>query len=289
MGYRHIENLYKSQTILQFRECWALEKIHGTSAHVRWSDGKVWFHSGGEKAERFAALFDEAKLAEAFERIGHPTVIVYGEAYGGKQQGQSYRYGPELKFVAFEVAVGEAWLDVPNAHDVAARLGLEFVHYARVSTDLAALDAERDAPSEQARRNGVEGDKPREGVVLRPIHEFRDHRGERVIVKHKRDEERETKSPRQVIDPAKFEVLQKAGAIADEWVTPTRLEHVLDHMRGDVPMERMRDVIAAMVEDVEREGAGEIVASREARAAIGKRTAELFKKRLQAALHRAEE
>ena len=50
MGYRHIENLYKSQTILQFRECWALEKIHGTSAHVRWSDGKVWFHSGGEKA-----------------------------------------------------------------------------------------------------------------------------------------------------------------------------------------------------------------------------------------------
>ncbi len=29
MGYMHIDNLYKDQTILMFRECYALEKIHG--------------------------------------------------------------------------------------------------------------------------------------------------------------------------------------------------------------------------------------------------------------------
>ena len=34
MGYRHIDNLYKNQDILLFRECFALEKIHGTSANV---------------------------------------------------------------------------------------------------------------------------------------------------------------------------------------------------------------------------------------------------------------
>lgn len=280
MGYRHIDNLYKNQRILQFRECWALEKIHGTSAHLRWADGKVWLHSGGEKAERFAALFNEPSLVERFTEIGHPTVIVYGEAYGGSQQGQSWRYGTELKFVAFEVQIGDAWLDVPNAYDVALKLGLEFVHFERVSTDLAALDAQRDAESAQAIRNGCGKDKPREGVVLRPITEYRDHRGERVICKHKRDEERETKSPRQVIDPAKFEVLQKAGAIADEWVTPTRLEHVLDKFGPDIGIERTRDVIAAMTEDVLREGAGELVDSREARAAIGRKTAELFKARI---------
>jgi len=42
-------------------------------------------------------------------------------------------------------------------------------------------------------------------------------------------------------------------------------------------MERTRDVIAAMVEDVVREGANEFVDGREARAAIGKATATLFK------------
>ena len=36
MGYLHIDNLYKNQTIMLFKECYAMEKIHGTSAHVGW-------------------------------------------------------------------------------------------------------------------------------------------------------------------------------------------------------------------------------------------------------------
>lgn len=44
-------------------------------------------------------------------------------------------------------------------------------------------------------------------------------------------------------------------------------------------------VIAAMVEDVYREGKGEFVESREATAAIGRKTAELLKKHLAAKLH----
>jgi hypothetical protein len=267
------------------RECYALEKIHGTSAHVSWREGAVTFSSGGEKHERFVKLFDEAALRGVFEVIGHPSVIVYGEAYGGSQQGQKWRYGDVLRFVAFEVEIGEAWLAVPQAHDVCTKLGLEFVHYVKVATDLAALDAERDAPSEQARRNGVEGDKPREGVVLRPLIELRDQRGERLLSKHKRDEEREMATPRKVVDPGKLAVLTRANEIADEWVTPTRLAHVLDRLGPDVSIKRMRDVIAAMTEDVVREGAGEIVDSREARAAIGKKTAEVFKAWLQASLH----
>lgn len=289
MGFAHINNLYRDQRILAFKECWALEKLHGTSAHIRWSEGAVHFFSGGEKHDRFIQLFDSAALTEQFIALGHPTVIVYGEAYGGKQQGQSWRYGPELKFAAFEVQIGDAWLDVPNAHDVTTRLGLEFVHYKRITTDLAAIDAERDADSEQAIRNGMGPGKRREGVVLRPITEHRDHRGERVMAKHKRDEERETKTPRQVVDPEKWAVLQQANAIADEWCTETRLQHVLDHLGGDVPIERTREVISAMIEDVLREGVGELIDSREARAAIGKKTAELFKAHLKSALERAAE
>jgi RNA ligase len=283
MGYMHIENLYRpqAQAILMFRECYALEKIHGTSAHVKWDGDKVHFFSGGEKHERFVSLFDEEVLASAFREIGHPSVVVYGEAYGGKQQAQSWRYGKELRFVAFDVKIGEAWLAVPNAHQLVTKtLGMEFVHFVKVSTDLVALDAERDAPSEQARRNGVESDQPREGVVLRPPFECRTNNGERVMAKHKRDEERETKTPRAVVDPSKLAVLEEAAAIAEEWVTPTRLQHVLDKLPRGIGIESMREVIAAMTEDVLREGSGEFVDTQEARSAIGRKTAQIFKKRL---------
>ena len=282
MGYLHIDNLYKDQRILMFKECWALEKIHGTSANVSWKHGAVRFHNGGEARDRFLSLFDETKLKELFLLLGHEDVTLYGEAYGGKQQAQSWRYGPDLKFVVFDVKVSDTWLDVPNAHDVSTKMGLEFVHYVKVSTDVPSLDAERDAPSAQAKRNRVEGDKPREGVVLRPITELEDNRGNRIICKHKRDDERETSTPRKVVDPEKMLVLRKAQEIADEWVTTTRLEHVLDKIGPDANIDRTREVISAMVDDILREGAGEIVDSRDARVAISKKTAEMFKIKLRA-------
>jgi hypothetical protein len=283
MGYMHIDNLYREQTILLFRECYALEKIHGTSAHVTWKEGQVRFSPGAAKHATFVATFDVPKVIEAFVLLGHESVTVYGEAYGGKQQGQKWRYGDKLKFVAFDVQIGGLWLAIPQALDVVTKLGLEFVHFAKVSTDLAALDAERDAPSEQARRNGIVGDQPREGVVLRPLIELRDNSDSRIICKHKRAEERETATERPVVDPALLAVLTHATEIADEWVTPTRLAHVLDKLPGASSMGQTKEVIAAMIEDVLREGADEIADSKEARTAIGKKTAELFKAKLKAA------
>jgi hypothetical protein len=276
MSYLHIDNLYKCQDILMFREAYALEKIHGTSAHVRWKVGEgIGFFAGGEKHENFVALFD-AGLEQKMAALGAESVVVNGEAYGGKQQGQSWRYGKVLKFVAFDARINGMWLDVPNAADLVSGLGLEFVHYARMPAELAAIDAQRDAPSEQARRNGVEGEHPREGVVLRPVKEMLRPDGARVMAKHKRDEERETASPRKVVDPGALKVLEDARAIADEWVTPTRMAHVLDQMPG-AGMEQTRDVIRAMIDDVVREGAGEILDSKEARSAIGKRAAGMFR------------
>lgn len=292
MSYFSISNLYKDQSILVLRECYALEKIHGTSAHISWRDGQLRLSSGGESSSRFAALFDEAELARRFIELGHDQVTVFGEAYGGKQQGQSWRYGKSLKFIAFEVRIGDTWLAVPNAADVAAKLGLEFVHYVRIPTDLAAIDRERDAPSEQARRNGIEGDQPREGVILRPLIELTKSNGERIIAKHKRDDERETKTPRHVVDHAKLEVLTRAAAIADEWATATRLAHVLQRLEIDgatIGIERTPDVISGMIADVVREGAGEFVDSKEARQAIGRRAAELFHAKLKASLGRGDQ
>lgn len=282
MGYLHIENLYRpaAQVLLMFKECYALEKVHGTSAHIAWRGGKVWLSSGGESAERFAKLFDEAALAEAFTALGHPDVTIYGEAYGGKCQGMRHTYGDALRFIAFDVKIGETWLSVPNMADVAGKLGLEVVPFRKVATDLDVLDAERDRPSEVAILRGIAEPKPREGVVLRPLAEFVTSNGSRVIAKHKGAEFSERATPQPVVDPAKLAVLTEANAIAGEWVTPMRLEHVLQKLPGDLDMSATPKVIAAMVEDVLREAKGEIVESREAKAAIARKTAELFKARV---------
>jgi hypothetical protein len=285
MGYMHIDNLYKTQTILTFKECYALEKVHGTSAKLIWhtSEGGLGltYNAGGASHEVFKGIFDDWGLQEAFKALGHPDVTVFGEAYGGKMQGMKATYGDKLAFIVFDVKVGDTWLSVPDAEDVAKKLGLEFVPYERVPTDLASLDAQRDRPSRVAERRGCGTDKIAEGVVLRPLLEFTDNRGNRIISKHKRAEFSERSSKRDtIVDPGKLEVLTKADSIAAEWVTPTRMEHVLDKLQASLGRQPVvtdtKTVIEAMLEDVTREAKGEIVESKEATKAIMTAAAKLF-------------
>lgn len=314
MGYLHISNLYKDQAILALRRCYALEKLHGTSADIEWkvnpsnkAQRQLVFHSGGESYNKFVSLFDKEKLTAALTDLGldpDKDLCIYGEAYGGSQQGMSATYGTSLKFGVFDIQIGDLWLVVPQADEMAQKLGLEFVPYQECSTDLVELNAQRDLPSVQAIRNGVStivghnvltaedgvvdcpsigrilNPKKREGVVLRPVFEIRlnnnEEAGHRLICKHKGDEFKETATPRPVVDPAKMQMLSDANAVANDWVTATRLEHVLDKLPGHC-MERMREIISAVQEDVLREGKGEIVESDAVKKAIGKKTAEMYK------------
>lgn len=292
MSYMHIDNLYRAQEILEFRTCYALEKLHGTSTHIVWKDGQVFFSSGGEKHEKFKAIFNEENLVVKFSERFLPadTVVVYGEGYGGKCQGMSKTYGPELKFAAFEVKVNNSWLSVPNAVEFVEFLGLEFVDYKLIETTMEAINFERDRPSTQAIRNGILGeDKIREGVVLRPPFEVTINNGRRVIAKHKREEFAERGRPNVELDPSKREMLENAEAIAIEWVTPMRLEHVIDRLvssrdNKEIVIRDTKNIIELMVEDVTREASGEIVDNHPARKAIGARAAQLFKAKLQSTL-----
>lgn len=262
-----------------FKECYALEKIHGTSAHLKFGETLTYF-SGGEKHEKFKAVFDEDALLTAYnENYPDTPIAIYGEAYGGKCQGMSKSYGSELKFVAFEVQIGETWLAVPNAHDVCTKLGIEFVEYVQVPTDLEVLDAERDKDSTQAIRNGMGEGKMREGVVLRPLIEMTASNGDRIMAKHKRPEFSETATPREV-SPDALIVLREAEQVADEWVTPMRLNHVMDALRAsgvELDITKTGHVIKAMQEDVLREAEGEIEVSKAITNAIAKKAASLYK------------
>jgi hypothetical protein len=280
----HIANLYKEQDILLFKKCWALEKVHGTSAHIRYHSGvspALTFFSGGESHDRFVKLFDYDKLFQQFTALGHVEVTIFGEAYGGKQQGMRLAYGDELRFIAFDVQVGKHWLAVPDMVQVIDALGLECVPYEEIVTELVELDRARDQPSVVSVRRGM-GEHMREGVVLRPPIEVIKNNGSRIIAKHKTEKFSERATPQKVIDPDKLVVLEQATAIAQEWVTSMRLQHVLGKLDPPHDMAATPRVIRAMVADVYREAVGEIVESKEARAAIGNRTVELYKAWIQA-------
>lgn len=283
MAYAHILNLYADQSVLMFKECYALEKIHGTSAHVKFNPAELGnslqFFSGGASYSVFCELFNKQDLLNKFKGLGFSSVIVYGEAYGGKEQGMGLTYGPNLKFIAFDVEVEGAWVDVPHAESITKELGLEFVDYVRISTELKDLDYQRDRPSVQAERNGMGNNKPREGIVIRPINEMIKAHGIRIIAKHKGDKFSERATPQKIVDPSKLAVLQNAALIADEWVTPNRLKNILSHLKEEeIKVENTKNIILIMIEDVLREAAGEIVDSPETKKAIGKKAAEVFQK-----------
>ena len=87
MSYMHIDNLYKNQDILLFKECYAMEKIHGTSAHIRWTKLEgLGFFSGGESYERFVNLFNKENLEKELSSLEVDKIFIYGEFYGGKCQ-----------------------------------------------------------------------------------------------------------------------------------------------------------------------------------------------------------
>ena len=297
MGYRHINNLYKDQTVLMFKRLYAMEKIHGTSAHIAFTviksveiDGKidiklseinVTYFSGGEKHENFVKLFDTNTLLERYGQLGIPAhITIYGEAYGGKQQGMSETYGKELKFVAFEVQIGDKFMKVPYAKEICDKLGIEFVHYEEIDADPELIDKLANAPSVQAQRNGVENPKlPREGVVLRPLVEFLHPDGVgRIMAKHKNDIYKEREHAPKLQNPEDLKILEDAKAIAQEWVTPMRLVHVMDKAKANgfvIEEKLMNYLISLMVEDVEREAKGEIISNKQTRKAISQRTAKL--------------
>lgn len=278
MSYMNIDNLYKNQKIMLFKQCYAMEKIHGTSAHIQKTvGGRINFFSGGSQHASFLSLFNQDELIPKLLQKSSAPFTIYGEAYGGKMQGMSKTYGSQLRFVAFEVKIGDSWLNVPKAQEFVVSLGLDFVFYKLINTNIEEIDAERDAPSEQAKRLGMGDNCLREGVVLRPLEEVVFNSGDRAIAKHKADAFKETNTPRKIVDPTTLEVLTKAKDIATEWVTRERLNHILTGNNIELKIENIGKVIPLMQDDITREAKGEVVLSDEAVKEISRATALLIK------------
>ncbi len=70
--------------------------------------------------------------------------------------------------------------------------------------------------------------------------------------------------------------LEAAKAVAEEWVTPMRLSHVLDKIPG-AGLKETGKVVEAMLADVLREGAGEFDVSDEICKEVKRAASSLFR------------
>jgi hypothetical protein len=278
VGYLKIPNLYRDQTILNFKKVYALEKIHGTSTHIGWNGEKVFYFSGGCKYEDFVKLFDNDFLIKKFQKLGQSKITIYGEGYGGKMQGMSKTYGKDLKFVTFDVKIDSNWLDVPKAKKITEFFNFDFVDYQLVLSKLSSLDRQKNKKSIQAFKNNMGNHHEREGIVIRPLKEMTMNNEKRVIAKHKNAKFSETKTVRKV-DLDKFRIKQDAIVIAEEYITPMRLDHVLDKF-GEYSIEKTGDIIKAMIADIVEEEGEDFKMTNIVKKEMSRTSALLFKKRL---------
>ena len=283
MGYYEIPNLEKDGRILNFKSVYALEKIHGTSAYISFLGSSIIFSPGGASYKEFRELFNEEKLTSSYQKLGVSkgmVVAIYGEAYGGKEQGMRKVYGDKLKFICFEVKFNDSWLNVPSAESLVKSLGLDFVHYDKVETNMAMLNELIESSSPQGILNGMPP-HIREGIVLRPLEELYLSNGKRIIAKYKSDNFKpNTKKEKTQRELALHTACE---AVSQEIVTWGRLLRVIKKLKSvykELDIKSTPIVCRAMYEDIASNANTDINETPLFKKAVGKITAEMYKNML---------
>lgn len=162
------------------------EKVDGTNIRVMWDGHSVSFGGRTDKAQipahlvnRLNELFGGTEKEELFEQhFSVGNVVLFGEGFGEKIQKNGGLYG-SVDFILFDVMIGGIWLKRDAVEDIAQIFGIKCVPIVGSGTLEQAVEFVKLHPKSELR------DAEMEGVVCRPACEFKDRRGNRVIVKIK--------------------------------------------------------------------------------------------------------
>jgi RNA ligase (TIGR02306 family) len=194
-AYTDITNIKNAPHVLADGEpVVATEKLHGTnSLWMRTAEGEMIVSSKGVAGRQMGLLETddnaywkmaraadaERLLAQIAERFPGEDVTLFGEIVGV----QDLRYGAhggDLDWRAFDIRVGDRYLDIDQLNDICQQLNIPQVPliyegpYDRARLDELATGREQMT----GRETNI-----REGLVVRPVRERRDDSIGRVIVK----------------------------------------------------------------------------------------------------------
>lgn len=166
------------------------EKIDGTNIRILWNGEYVEFRGKTDNAQIPATLikvlqdtFTVKKMEEVFK--GLPTgdvACLYGEGYGKKiQKGGNY-LPDSVNFILFDVKLGSWWLTREANEDIAEKLDIDVVPIMGVWKLEEAIEFVREGYTSTISDNK---DYIAEGLIMKPITELFNRKGERVISKIK--------------------------------------------------------------------------------------------------------
>ena len=159
------------------------EKVDGTNIRLHLSaDSQLTIGGRTDNAQipaPLVAAIQALELDKRHELQKLPELTLYGEGYGGKIQKAGATYGPEQRFVLFDIRIGDMWLERDNITNIAFSLGLDVVPITGYGTLQTMVNICRDGFESQW------GPFQAEGLIARPAVELFNRRGERVITKLK--------------------------------------------------------------------------------------------------------
>lgn len=166
------------------------EKIDGTNIRVHWDGHNVIFGGRTDSAQipsnlvqKLNSLFLGITNEQIFEqKFGGNPVTIYGEGYGAKIQAGGGLYSENAEFIAFDVKVGDIYLDRQNAEEVLRAFNIPMVPIIQgIDTIQKAVDYVKSKPNSLISKQT----KEIEGVVGVPKIRLFDVKGDRIIVKVK--------------------------------------------------------------------------------------------------------
>lgn len=195
--YTDIENLRNFPDVLvPGEEVVVTEKIHGTNGRIGWVEGTLVAGSHGLQRKRpepeemagntywFPYTLETVRsLLDDLRRQGHAVAILYGEIYGSRVQSLHYGRRDGLGFAAFDLLVGERYLDYDDFAALCERHGVATVPL----LDRGPFSLERIAALSRGKTT-LPDQHIREGVVVRPVQERIDPKIGRVILKYLSDD-----------------------------------------------------------------------------------------------------
>lgn len=182
-----IEGEYEREEFkyLKGLQWYATEKIDGTNIRVFWDGYRVSLAGRNEKSlipkelmQRLEEIFLGESNEELFEGVfGTKQVILYGEGYGGKIQGNN-GYG-DYDFILFDVMIDGCWLSRENVIGIAEALGIKVVPVMGIGTLPEIVEWIKNKPMSLFREREVEG------FVCKPVVPMYYRNGEPITVKVK--------------------------------------------------------------------------------------------------------
>lgn len=278
--YPHIENIDVVPAIFELPEVVVTEKVHGSAMRIGMIDGRA--RMGGRRLE-FDNIRPESKDGQGFvswvldtgldrkieTACGGQEVILYGEWHGSGTASKGWpqiqkgiRYINGNDFRVFDVKLDGRYLPQDEVALWAAKVGLKTMPVLyRGKPNAQAFNALIDTMSRVGGENGIrDPENTIEGIVIRPPTMQWDAHGNPVMAKYKVGKWAErasaTKHPKTSFQEKP--VLPGAREFAKEFVTPMRLEHVLDQLREEklpIDVSSLGEVLKHMGQDIKREGA----------------------------------